>query len=97
MVPNIYQKTALRGKKKRKKKKKADSTRHGTAIYWQTHKIEQKDKHPHYSLSYLCPTHEYVKNILLHTKLLEYAQFSDIIYFSKFYVYNVDSTINEYN
>lgn len=30
---------------------KADSTQHGTAIYWQTHKIEQKEKHPHYSLS----------------------------------------------
>ena len=46
MVPNIYQKTALRGGRK-KKKKKADSTQHGTAIYWQTHKIEQKEKHPH--------------------------------------------------
>lgn len=46
MVPNIYQKTALRGKKK-----KGQTTQRGTAIYWQTHKIEQKEKHFHYSLS----------------------------------------------
>lgn len=70
MVPNIYQKTALRGGKK---KKKADNSQRGTAIYWQTHKIEQKKKHHQYSLSWnkTSPIHWPMcmyKGILLHSQ-----------------------------
>jgi hypothetical protein len=53
MIPNIYQKTALEGKKKKKKKEKekAGSIQRVTAIYWQTHAIAQTTKHSYYSPS----------------------------------------------
>lgn len=75
-----YIRKQLWGEKKKKKKKKLTALDIVPPSTGRHTKLNKRMNIP-IILYHTYALHEYVKNILLHTKLLEYAQFSDIIYF----------------